>query len=254
MNKVLSIFAGAFSSVCLVAISRAVHPAWLVGEILVWLAGLVFLYTTAWKAEERNWHILLLIVTTAVGIVGLLSLIEWPPVIYFLILLGGIMIATLFRFDEHMDPRGLSYMQKPFRRMVMMLWVFDAYAFQTTLFALVLFFPNIPFWIVVLMGAGLLCYISYMIWYLYFPAPPASFSLWLILVGLLMSEIIWTVQLLPFGYAVTGFVVTWLWYLMQLFLRFHFSPQGIIWKQQRWFLLTNGALMVVFFTFVFRWI
>lgn len=254
MNRILATFAGVLSSISLFVIYQTADPRWLIAGIVFWLAGLIFLYTTGWGDKERDWHALLLILTTSIGLVGLLSLIEWPPLIYFLILLAGVMIATLFRFETHIDARGLSYMQKPFRRMAMMLWVFDAYAFQTALFALVLFFPGIPFWVIVLIGAALFCYVSYMIWHLYLPAPVRSYGLWLALVGLLMSEIIWSVQLLPFGYAVSGFVVTWLWYLAQLLLRFHFTKQGILWKEQRWFLATNGILMILFFVFVFRWI
>ena len=253
MNRVIRILVGVLSSISLFFIYRFPNLLLLLIVLIVWLSGLVLIYLYMQRDSENKWEDLPSVITTSIALVALLSLVEWPPLIYFLIFLGGVVVALLFR-NGGADSDMLPYLKKPIRRMIMMLWVFDAYALQTTLFAIAIFFTDIPFWAIVLLGSLLFVYVSFMIWRLYFSVPIKSFFLWLLIVGLIVSELIWIVGLLPFGYAVSGFVVTWFWYILQLFVRFHFSKQGIVWKSQRWFVLTNAVLMVVFFIFIFRWI
>jgi hypothetical protein len=271
MSRIIRISAGVLSAINLFFIYRFPDIALFLREegiikeefpiysfvpliVLLWLGGIFLAYLYLYRDRENKWADLPCILTTGIALVALLGLAEWEPLIYFLILLGGFVISFLFQKDAQSTDTSLSFKKKPLRRMIMMLWVFDTYALVTALFAVAIFFTFIPFWVIVLLSGMLFMYTSFMIWRLYFFLPLRSFLLWLLLIGLIVSELVWTIELLPFGYAVSGFVVTWFWYLLQLFIRFHFGQQGILWKQQRWFLLTNILLMIVFFIFIFRWI
>jgi len=59
---------------------------------------------------------------------------------------------------------------------------------------------------------------------------------------------------LPFGYLVFGGLFAWRWFFAQLFIRFYLSPQGIIWKKQITFLLSNLVLFILLLIFLVRWI
>jgi len=61
-----------------------------------------------------------------------------------------------------------------------------------------------------------------------------------------MVELAWAAQLLPFGYATVGALLTWIWYILQLLVRFHFSERGVDWKKQIPFLVGNIVLMILF--------
>jgi len=104
------------------------------------------------------------------------------------------------------------------------------------------------------LSAIIFSYISIMIWKQYFKAHPKHFTLWGLVLGLVMFELVWVIYLLPFGYLVLGFLVTWIWYVLQLFIRFHLTPQKIVWRKQRTFILANIAFYVILFFFIIRWI
>ena len=78
--------------------------------------------------------------------------------------------------------------------------------------------------------------------------------LWVWLMIFLIFELVWVAHLLPVGYLVAGFLVTWLWYLLQLLTRFHFGPSGVLWQKQKWFLVGNAALYVLTLVFFVRWV
>ncbi|MFH1286403.1 MAG: hypothetical protein ABII02_01480 [Candidatus Magasanikbacteria bacterium] len=251
--RIIAIGAGLLCSLCLFGFSFVQNKIWMAVFLGVLLIGLLFLYWIVVRVGMGGWYGLLSVVATAVAFTALISLLEWKIALVLLSMLSGIVIGFLFRW-QGIAMSGEIYEKKPFRRMIMMLWVFDAYALQTTLFAFMLFFTFLPFWLVVLLSAALFGWISGMVWQMYFDISLRLFLLWMLFIGLLMSEIVWVIALLPFGYAVSGLVSTWIWYVLQLLLRFHFTKQGILWKKQRIFLIANACLFFIFFLFVFRWI
>lgn len=137
--------------------------------------------------------------------------------------------------------------------MKMMLWVFDAYALITTMFAFIIFFPPIPLWLLALVGAITLSGISFMIWRMYFALGMRHFVVWMAVVFIMIIELIWAFALLPFGYLVSGLLLTWIWYMLQLLIRFHLSPQGIVWRKQAGFLTVNAVLFILVM-YVARWV
>ena len=180
--------------------------------------------------------------TTALACVGLFTLMDWRLWRFLLIILIGVLLSLLFGWEVYRETHESA--QKPFRRMKMMLWVFNGYALITTMFAFTLFFPRIPFWVLLLVAAVVVSFISSQIWRMYYAISWQRLLPWVLLVSMLMIECMWAVHLLPFGYLVSGFLATWMWYLVQLFIRFHFGPQGVIWEKQWRFLLANAVCFV----------
>ena len=245
----ISIAAGLLS---LLALSITVSfPIWwlFLSVVLVWLVVSVFLYYKLYFGTEGFWYDVILLVVSQISFVGLVILVEWEFLRWLLVVLCTVFIFLLF-LKLHKNKDGLSFQQKPIRRMKMMLWVFDVYAIVTTIFAISLFFPSTPFWLLAILGGVVVGAISIIIWEMYFPGKLKGFLLWSVLLTLSMVEIIWVVHLLPLGYLVLGLLVTWLWFLLQIFVRFHLMPQGIIWKKQMYFLIFNFILFFLILFFV----
>ncbi len=254
LKYAIAIVAGTISIISLFII-HAQPIVWVfILVTLVWIALIVILerlFIDQIIADKED--LLALVITTILSIIGLLTLLESTKLRFFLIIVGSILVGSLFAITLYREKTS-QYNIKTLRRMIMMLWVFDVYAAVTTLLALSVFFISIPFWVWGLLLAIVFSYISIMIWKQYFKVHPKHFSLWGIILGLIMLEIVWVIHLLPFGYLVLGFLVTWLWYILQLFIRFHLTPQKIVWRKQRTFLLVNAVLYAILLFFIVRWI
>lgn len=79
------------------------------------------------------------------------------------------------------------------------------------------------------------------------------FLLHLAALFVVVVELAGAILLWPTGYLINGLVITWLWYLTWLLLRFHLSPEGIAWEKQKRFFVVNAFLLVVFLVFIARW-
>ena len=221
--------------------------------LFVWFGSLAALYLFS---KQRFGDVFplgsTLVFWVNVACLGLFMLIESSSLRLFLIVLIGLITSFIFFWCFHAS-HSIAPTQKRFRRIVTMIWVFTAYAASITLFAAPIFFQGIPFWLLSISGGVMYAMISFVLWRLYFSVEPRVFVVWLLLIALLLIELIATVHLLPFGYLTSGFFVTWLWYLLHLLFRFHLTPQGVVWKKQRWFLFLNAFFFTAALFFV-RWI
>jgi len=196
-----------------------------------------------------------LFVVTALALSGMISLIELPLLRRGLVFFGTALFAALFAALIAPSEGAIHIAQKPVRRFIMLIWVFDAYAIGTTAFALSVFFPNVPFWLIAFISAVILAYIAFEIWSLYYKfQTKSSVAMWFSILAFAMFELMFVVDLLPFGYLVAGLLTAWIWYLLQLFVRFHFGPTGVIWKKQWRFLLGNALLFSLTLLFLVRWV
>ncbi len=222
--------------------------------LVVWL---LFLAAGEWIAHKGHPHhqrALPVLVVTALSFVGLMSLVEWRFLFWLFIALGGLTMYVLFR-TMMIEGTLIHIGKKSFRRFMMVLWVFDAYALVTTFFALNIFFQNkVPFWMLTILAGVLFAYLSYMIWSMYFSFSWKRNWLWISITALVMIELVWVVHLLPFGYLAAGFFVTWVWYVLQLLIRFHFGARGVVWKKQLWFLGSSLVLYILILLFFVRWV
>src|SRR3989338_3909230 len=159
----LSIFAGLLSGVCLFLVG--VFPIWWVfaAVIAVWFASLFFLHDFAQKgAQNKIWNLVLLFITL-ISFIALFSLAEKELPRWIMIIAVGLVIALLLIRSPH-PQMAISPLQKPVRRMIMMLWVFDAFSLLTFLFALNIFFSIAPFWVLNILGGSLIAVVSYLVW------------------------------------------------------------------------------------------
>jgi len=240
-----------FSLICLWVINSFTLVWVFVPVCFVWIAVLTFF---VYKSKVSFWDSFYLFVGTALAFLALISLLEPVYLRYFLIVLACFVLFFLSMRISQEEEILLSYEEKPYRRMLMMLWVFNGYALITFGFALSIFFPNLPFWIISFIAGVSMGLISIVVWRMYFSVPAQNFLLRAILVTLIIWEVMWVIHLLPLGYFVLGGLVAWLWYIIQLFVRFHLSKRGIIWKRQVVFLISNLVLyFLVLYLFV-RWI
>ena len=138
--------------------------------------------------------------------------------------------------------------------MVMMLWVFNLYAFSVSVFALGIFLNPVPVWLSSLVLAVIYGFISVEIWKLYFAIPGRRFALWTLVIGLIFWEIIYIFSLLPLGYFISSLLIVWLWYMTHLLVRFHMGVQGIVWRKQIMFLIINLVLFFAVLLLFARWI
>jgi hypothetical protein len=204
------------------------------------------------KKIERG--ILPILLTTVFSFISLISIIEWDFLNWPFIILIGFIILILMQSIVSIDKGFLHIQQKPYRRIMVLIWSFDVYAMVATIFGLSLFFPIIPFWILTLICGAIFGLISFMVWRMYFDIKFKQTLVWVFLISFLMIELVWVIHLLPFGYLVSGFFITWLWYILQLLVRFHFSSKGVVWKKQIWFLLSNFLLYIFLLVFFVRWV
>jgi len=78
-------------------------------------------------------------------------------------------------------------------------------------------------------------------------------AVWLIAFFVLLMELQWVFFLLPLGYQTNGLALTWCWYILWIFGRFHLSSEGIKWDKQRLSLSVALLFFIVFFVFAVRW-
>lgn len=222
---------------------------WIGWLFVLWALGLYF---NASRPRGMG-HDLPLAISGAVAVTILLTLVEDDLWRKSLVAFAGSVMFFLFSQIARRKSE-LSYEEKPYRRIRMMLWVFAAYSVLTLVYAIGSFFQAVPFWIVALAGSAIVGAISLLIWKMYFAVGWRSLVMWAALIGLAVLEIIWAQNFLPFGYLVLGAFTAWIWYLMQLFIRFHLSQQGIVWRKQVYFLATNLVLYVLMMWMFVRWI
>jgi hypothetical protein len=70
---------------------------------------------------------------------------------------------------------------------------------------------------------------------------------------LIVLEAAYAVTVSPLGFFEGGLLIVWLWYVLWLLFRFHLSADGIVWRKQWFFAVSNAVLMLLFLMFVVRW-
>jgi len=221
--------------------------------LVVWITALIVVALNLKDELEKKFINLPLLISTVLGLAGLALVVEWQVVRYVLLFASGILLGALFS-KAVAGQTGLSHELKPLRRMVMMLWVFNLYAFSVSVFALGIFLNPVPVWLSSLVLAVIYGFISVEIWKLYFAIPGRRFALWTLVISLIFWEIIYIFSLLPLGYFISSLLIVWLWYLTHLLVRFHMGVQGIVWRKQIMFLIINLVLFFAVLLLFARWI
>lgn len=242
------------------AISLVALTTWLflprqgvfIASTAIWILLLILLYRFFKKKVEWKEQLVAISIITPITSSGLVSVIEVPLLRWVVIALVCVLLG--FLYGSGIAGETPWFTGKPYRRFVTMTWVFNVYAGMSFLFALITFFHSpVLFWIAVT-AAGLFSgFIAFMIWRLYFDPLLPPTIIWAIILTLIIVELTWVVHFLPLGYSVTAFFITWIWYLMQLFIRFHLN-RGIEWRKQLRFVVANSVLCILLFVLYARWV
>ncbi|PJA89973.1 MAG: hypothetical protein CO137_01420 [Candidatus Magasanikbacteria bacterium CG_4_9_14_3_um_filter_32_9] len=252
VKKILPFFVGIWSGLSIYLIQLYPNIRFVVFVWFIWMIVVILVYKQIKKNIENSFHYLILAITTFFGVFSFVSLMEVKSIRLFLVFFVGlIMFILTSAFTSKKVFSTVS--QKTLRRVMVMAWVFNAYSFLALAFALNMFFPNIPFWAINIIVGLVFGAISSIIWYLYYPIHPKYLLLWALIMVLIIIELVWVFHLLPFGFFVSAFFISWIWYIVQLFIRFHLSSQGIVWKNQIVFLSINGVLFLILL-FLTRWV
>ncbi len=190
---------------------------------------------------------------TMFSFLWLLVLVESVLLRWFIVIMALPVFFFLVWMNSEFTGRLVHIKEKPLRRMRMMIHVFNMYAGGISFFALDVYFPSIPAIVLIAAGGVYAAIISLLIWKLYFKSSTTRFMIPLAVVLVGVAECIWAIRLSPFGYLAQGLLIVWIWYVMQLLIRFHLSPRGIVWREQTAFLSTNALLFVLMLWFV-RWV
>jgi hypothetical protein len=180
-------------------------------------------------------------------------LVEEPRLRWLIIILAGCAFYFLFSRTP-LTVVELPHEQKPWRRITMMIWVFDAFCFFSLVYALNIFFQNIPFSILALFLGAVIFYINLNVWSNYTTDRGNIFFIWSGVLSLAVTELVWVLHLLTLGYFVLGLITVWLWYIGLLLIRFNITKEGIVWQKQWIFLTSNLILLFLFLFFIVRWL
>lgn len=253
LQNILSVIPAILSSLALFLITKYQNRTAFFVILPIWILLIVLFEWRVRKLREKKKSLLLIILITIFSFLSLASIVEWEFLRTFFTFLIGFVILLLFQ-SLFSEDSFLQIEQKPYRRIMVVVWSFDIFAIISAIFALSVFFSDIPFWLLSIVGGTFFAIISIMIWKMYFELKRKNWLIWAFLIGFLMVELIWVMHFLPFGYLVSGFFLTWLWYILQLLTRFHFSSSGVVWKRQVWFLGVNLVMFVLLLLFFVRWV
>lgn len=149
----------------------------------------------------------------------------------------------------------LSFITKPYRRWKFLMSVFGVVGIWNGVKALDTFQvtgSSLTFSLAAL-AIALTLLISIWGWQEYGLMYSRKFLIATLVMVVCLVEAAYVLFLWPLGYFVSSFILTWVWYLLWLLLRFYISDEGVNMKRQRWFLLLNMVMLLVFLVFIVRW-
>jgi hypothetical protein len=253
IRTILSLFSGAVFALLLFWVTGGAAPWFALIVLGVWIAVATAALWRLSRFHRPYTSVALVALLVMIATAGLVTIIESHGFLVLVTIMGSLMLGylTMISFVPFEDD---LIRFKPVRRTLTMFLVFVVYAALTFGFSLSVFFPDIPFsFITIILGLCVSAITGY-IWSLYDRSVWVQNRWWIGAFGITMMELIWIMHLLPFGYFASGLLVSWLWYVAQLLGRFHLSPQGILWKKQRLFLIANIVLYVLVLAFFVRWV
>lgn len=181
------------------------------------------------------------------GLLLLFIVVEWPSALVLIAALGILSAIVILLWSRRVSAPIVFVREKPLRRAVSSVLALALFGFCAFMQARTVFFPNIytivisPFF-----QAGAAVGASFLVWSLYFQARIKDYIIPLVVVGVLIGQAALIIGLSSIGYLAGAFIISWLWYVLQLLMRFHFGNRDILWFKQRNFLFINAVLFIAF--------
>ena len=224
---------------------------WFAFRLVLWLLLVRVVYYPPEASRRRHF---LTLGIFGLGLILFLLFMEWPWTWYFFSFIFIVCPAVSFWLLPTKEGM-LSFAGKPHRRWLFFMDVLGLAGVWTGLGAIWSFqlFSGITKWPYLIFGTLLTSLVSQAWWLEYRLEKNRRFWQALALLSLIVLQLSWIVFLWPIGYLVAGLFITWLWYLAWLILRFHLSPEGIVWRKQLPFLIINIILIAVYLSWFVRW-
>ncbi|MBP7992075.1 MAG: hypothetical protein KAZ30_00260 [Candidatus Magasanikbacteria bacterium] len=181
------------------------------------------------------------------GLLSLFVVVEWPSALVLITTLGVLGATVIMLWSRRVAAPIVFVREKPLRRAVSAALALALFGFCAFIEARVVFFPSTfttiisPF-----IQAGFATLASFLLWSLYFQARLKDYFVPLSVMGVLIGQASLIIGLSSIGYLAGALIITWLWYVLQLLMRFHFGNRDIIWFKQRKFLVINAVLFGFF--------
>lgn len=219
-------------------------------------AGLwaLFIRLVYYPPELSRWRHLWSLIFFNFGLIVALSIfVEWAVANYLLSAVFVIFSAASF----WLLPTGesnLTFYQKPFRRWLFLMDAFGLAGLWSGIYAFMSFqiVGGQYFFLMYLAGAVVTTIVSLWWWQAYSLEITKKFFAAVLVCFALIFELAWIVGHWPLGFMMNGIVMVWFWYNIWLILRFNLSPEGVDWKKQKFFLVSNVILFVFFMLFA-KW-
>lgn len=215
----------------------------LIAVIALVAAGTVALLAKRLPVHRSFWELYFFV---EIGLFVLFSVVELPVALFVVVGIATLGAGVLASWGKLAVSPTAFLREKPIRRAVVMLVALAVFAYSSFGQAVLTLFPNFSPMIVHTLLGVLVSYGAYLAWSLYYDGSTIEFLIPAMVLFCLGFEMSLVISFLSIGYLAAGFIMSWLWYIAQLFIRFHFGKRDIIWRKQKWFLGINVALMIVF--------
>lgn len=234
---------------------RGINVAWVLGlwvafRLILW-GALVWL--VAYVPGLKRWQHFVTLCLFLVGATSFLLFIEWSLVWN----LVGALLAFVPAFSFWLLPVVSGqpvFITKPYRRWRLMMSTFGLLGLWSGGYAIstLQVFPFIN-WLFILAATAISTAAAG--WWLreYGSEYGRRFWLWIISIAIVILELATIIFLWPIGYFVSGFLLTWFWYIIWIMARFHLSTLGVNWKKQIYFFVGNGISIILFLLLIVRW-
>ncbi|OGH64411.1 MAG: hypothetical protein A2821_02735 [Candidatus Magasanikbacteria bacterium RIFCSPHIGHO2_01_FULL_41_23] len=206
----------------------------------------IFLYAIVNRSNIRPlfWRMYLYL---QLGFLGLFLVVEWPAaqVLAVGLALAAALVTTLW--SRRVSAPIVFVREKPLRRAVTIFLALAVFSYIAAFHTLLIFFSSlagpviIHFLLAMSVAIG-----TYLLWTLYYNSSIREFFIPLAVIFLLAVEASIIASLGSAGYFIRAFGITLLWYVAQLFIRFHFGNRDIVWSRQKFFLFGIGIVFLVF--------
>jgi hypothetical protein len=191
---------------------------------------------------------------TQIAFLALLTIVEWNSARVLTVCLGVASAVAITLWSRRVAAPLVFVREKPLRRAVTVCLTFAIFALCAFAHTLLISYPLfIPAWLVHGGFVFMAMIGTYLTWTLYYQSTWRDFFIPTTVVGVIMVESSWVAALGSAGYFVRAFGITVMWYVIQLFIRFHFGNRDIVWSRQRGFIAAI-AILFLLYAFVIRFL
>lgn len=224
---------------------------WFAARLLWWIVLTYAMYFPSFVSRLEHVEAVALF---TVGVVFMIIFVDAPIVRY---ALETVMVVATF-VNYWLVPRridDLSVMAKPYRRFKFLMSVFGVAGSWVGVKALQIFqaVNSGTVFNLTLLALALTVGVAVWGWREYGLPYGRKMVFSTVILAVCLIETSYLIFLWPLGYFASSFILTWVWYVLWLLLRFYITDEGINWRAQRWFVLTNVVLLAMFLTLIIRW-